>query len=345
MTECAYTNDEIAELEGLRASIKAIDDAPVERYRTALAVLRGAPAQGSAPSSAGSARPERRFLIDALDALEAIDSEITLTGHLKELVDCALAARNADFGVGYGNGFEDQQKEIDRLRERLGPCGLEVVEINGAGHYVNEKVKAEIDRLRALPQTAQHPSTPQAGEQRCAECWCENGGADCKWIKGPQAGVREALDSLADKVAAKVQQLEHYRDNESQLDHAKIIAEGRIQQANQILHWIAETAVSHVHSGQTHETKAIWRGKSPDEIFDIGHDLGWDGAVEKCAEIADSYAKPNRFKVSDAWKEDQSPADVYETAAVDVSNWIEKEILALKSPSNSPGATETEGGR
>lgn len=41
--------------------------------------------------------PERQFLIDALDALEAIDSEIVLPGHLKELVDCALAARNANF--------------------------------------------------------------------------------------------------------------------------------------------------------------------------------------------------------------------------------------------------------
>lgn len=39
--------------------------------------------------------------------------------------------------------------ENERLRERLGPRGLEVVEINGAGHYVNKKVKAEIERLRA----------------------------------------------------------------------------------------------------------------------------------------------------------------------------------------------------
>lgn len=52
-----------------------------------------------AHSSAGNVPPERRFLIDALDALEAINSEIVLTGHLKELVDCALAARNADFSV------------------------------------------------------------------------------------------------------------------------------------------------------------------------------------------------------------------------------------------------------
>jgi hypothetical protein len=44
--------------------------------------------------------------------------------------------------------YIDAAKEIERLRERLGPRGLEVVEINGAGHYVNEKVKDEIERLR-----------------------------------------------------------------------------------------------------------------------------------------------------------------------------------------------------
>ena len=39
--------------------------------------------------------------------------------------------------------------EIERLRERLGPRGLEVIEINGAGHYVNIKVRDEIERLRS----------------------------------------------------------------------------------------------------------------------------------------------------------------------------------------------------
>ena len=38
--------------------------------------------------------------------------------------------------------------EIERLRERLGPRGLEVVQIDGAGHYVNVKVKTEIERLQ-----------------------------------------------------------------------------------------------------------------------------------------------------------------------------------------------------
>lgn len=45
-------------------------------------------------------------------------------------------------------------EENRRLRERLGPRGLEVVEIDGAGHYVNEKVKAEIEQLRSTIQMA-----------------------------------------------------------------------------------------------------------------------------------------------------------------------------------------------
>ncbi len=42
-----------------------------------------------------------------------------------------------------------QDEELRMLRERLGPQGLEVVMIDGRGHYVNEVVKREIDRLRA----------------------------------------------------------------------------------------------------------------------------------------------------------------------------------------------------
>lgn len=55
---------------------------------------------------------ERRFLIDALDALEAIDSEIVLTGHLKELVDCALAARNADLPISCPAGTNEVKPDL-----------------------------------------------------------------------------------------------------------------------------------------------------------------------------------------------------------------------------------------
>jgi len=46
------------------------------------------------------------------------------------------------------------REKNERLLERLGPRGLEVIMISGAGHYVNEKVKAEIERLRAAVRKA-----------------------------------------------------------------------------------------------------------------------------------------------------------------------------------------------
>jgi hypothetical protein len=44
----------------------------------------------------------------------------------------------------------EQSREIERLRQRLGPRGLEVVIIDGYGHYTNAAVKAEIERLRGV---------------------------------------------------------------------------------------------------------------------------------------------------------------------------------------------------
>jgi Lar family restriction alleviation protein len=64
--------------------------------------------------------------------------------------------------------------------------------------------------------------------------------------RGMQESIaRKALDALADKVSSKIAQLEHYKEYDCHLDHARTIAEGRISQANQILHWIAEAAIQH----------------------------------------------------------------------------------------------------
>ena len=46
--------------------------------------------------------------------------------------------------------LDDALAEIKRLKDRLGPRGLEVVVINGVGHYANTAVKAEIERLRGV---------------------------------------------------------------------------------------------------------------------------------------------------------------------------------------------------
>jgi hypothetical protein len=62
--------------------------------------------------------------------------------------------------------------------------------------------------------------------------------------------------------------------------------------------------------------------------------------IERCAKVADDYAVPNRFSVSDAWKE-HSPAEVYATAAVDVGGWIATEIRAL-SPDAGVGLPNRE---
>ncbi len=55
------------------------------------------------------------------------------------------------------------REEVRKLRERLGPRGLEVIFIDGAGHYVNEKVKAEIERLRGVAQAEPEPSSRYVG--------------------------------------------------------------------------------------------------------------------------------------------------------------------------------------
>jgi hypothetical protein len=44
----------------------------------------------------------------------------------------------------------EQSREIERLRQRLGPRGLEVVIIDGYGHYTNAAVKTEIERMRSV---------------------------------------------------------------------------------------------------------------------------------------------------------------------------------------------------
>lgn len=52
------------------------------------------------------------------------------------------------FSKGVSTNIDEAVAEIERLRRRLGPLGLVVVEIGEAGHYVNERVAAEIGRLR-----------------------------------------------------------------------------------------------------------------------------------------------------------------------------------------------------
>lgn len=80
------------------------------------------------------------------------------TEHLRDLLRRAASYGGIEpqLDIEIQAAIEATGTEIGRLRERLGPRGLEVVMIDGAGHYVNEKVKAEIERLRAYQQRGEN---------------------------------------------------------------------------------------------------------------------------------------------------------------------------------------------
>lgn len=87
--------------------------------------------------------------------IESSDQRLTENGDELIAPPC-MAEHNAKAIVEAHN---DAESEINRLRERLGPRGLEVIIIDGAGHYVSQKVKAEFDRLRARMRRAADSST------------------------------------------------------------------------------------------------------------------------------------------------------------------------------------------
>lgn len=60
-----------------------------------------------------------------------------------------------------------------------------------------------------------------------------------------RAEIAEArLAKLQRRINEKMAQVEHYRDFQCQMDHAKAIAEGRVVQCRQILFWMDEDAAS-----------------------------------------------------------------------------------------------------
>jgi hypothetical protein len=109
--------------------------------------------------------------------------------------------------------------EIKRLRERLGPVGLEVVEIDGAGHYVNEKVKAEIERLTAqLPDGMKHCTIRfiecEKGHGRLtAANWVDTGCQSCEIerLRDEIEGLRADLMIAGGKFAEVMDENERLR--------------------------------------------------------------------------------------------------------------------------------------
>ena len=106
---------------------------------------------------------DRRSSSEIVNALRAIivrcdegdkrsDRLPIILGLAKSVLPKALALEAGDPAQA-----APERGELEMLRERLGPRGLEVVEIDGAGHYVNEKVKAEIERLRGAAYAGPKP--------------------------------------------------------------------------------------------------------------------------------------------------------------------------------------------
>lgn len=50
----------------------------------------------------------------------------------------------------------------------------------------------------------------------------------------------DELESLRQRICKKMLQVEHYRDHQCQIEHARAVAEGRVVQCRQILIWIDE---------------------------------------------------------------------------------------------------------
>ena len=113
----------------------------------------------------------RKPVVDVEDIVVRLNCRATMTvlppeyADLDELLMEAadliqrLAAENArlhkevgtkhDEANRYVNELVDVKAELARLRKRVGPRGLEVVMIDGVGHYVSEAVAKELARLRA----------------------------------------------------------------------------------------------------------------------------------------------------------------------------------------------------
>ena len=74
-------------------------------------------------------------------------------------------------------------------------------------------------------------------------------------------GVRAVLEGVSLKIAEKISQLRHYRDNDCQLEHAHTIAEGRISQAAMDLRWVNEgiAALSALPAAQPDGVREITR--------------------------------------------------------------------------------------
>jgi hypothetical protein len=92
--------------------------------------------------------------------------------------------------------IEKLEAENNRLLERLGPRGLEVVFIGDTGHYVNVKIKAHIEKLEAALREA----VRIAYDFDCHLAGYPNGEAQSFY----EGGVADASKMISERIAALV---------------------------------------------------------------------------------------------------------------------------------------------
>lgn len=180
--ECLNTRQEQCDQDGVmvKVSRQALDEvlSAVNEVAFQAAItptpIADSSAQKSAPSSIGSlpsgeSDPSVMLGFDGADtnSCPADSSEAgtgdmpferfpRLAAHIERMANTPMAQSLeewsnfiAELNAALSAPVGGPGDELRMLRERLGPRGLEVVQIEGRGHYVNEAVKAEIEKLRS----------------------------------------------------------------------------------------------------------------------------------------------------------------------------------------------------
>lgn len=109
------------------------------------------------------------------------------------------------------------------------------------------------------------------------------------------AAVREDLSSIALKIAEKISQLRHYRDNDCQLDHARAVADGRISQAEMDLRWVNEILRALPEEASTEAGEAVayrWR-------YRIKKNEGWSRWIPQDSETIIEFRKIQSHNLAD----------------------------------------------
>ena len=91
---------------------------------------------------------------------------------------------------------------------------------------------------------------------------------------------------------------------------------------------------------EAHEAHREWEDQTPWRILHPQNQAEWAAVesairaderakvIEEHGRIADEYNAPDRFTVSDEWKAEMTPSEVYNIGVIDAAIWIAQAIRA-----------------